>query len=93
MIKVSGNVLYFTGHYAEGNSHEAYVRGGRFLSCTNGRHILIRRSGSRENEGGGGGREALSKSGAKKSAAGFVPVHRCRSPHVYLIQSQRHQMP
>lgn len=29
----------------------------------------------------------------KKAAAGFVPVQRCRSPHICLIQSQRHQMP
>lgn len=28
-----------------------------------------------------------------KAAAGFVPVHRCRSPHIRLIQSHRHQMP
>lgn len=28
-----------------------------------------------------------------KAAAGFVPVYCCRSPHIRLIQSQRHQMP
>lgn len=28
-----------------------------------------------------------------KAAAGFLPVHRCRSPHIHLIQSHRHQMP
>lgn len=42
-IKVSENVLYFTGHNHEwmgwggwGGSLTAYVRGGRFLSCTGG---------------------------------------------------------
>lgn len=29
----------------------------------------------------------------RKAPAGFLPVHRCRSPHVRLIQSHRHQMP
>lgn len=57
------------------------VAGGRFLSCTGG--IF-----SKSAEVGG-------KHGAVqcKAAAGFVPVHRCRSPHIRLIQSHRHQMP
>lgn len=29
----------------------------------------------------------------RKAPAGFLPVHRCRSPHIRLIQSHRHQMP
>lgn len=29
----------------------------------------------------------------RKAPAGFLPVHRCPSPHIRLIQSHRHQMP
>lgn len=56
------------------------VWGGRFLSCTGD----IPKSA-----------EVGGKHGAVqcKAAAGFLPVHRCRSPHIHLIQSHRHQMP
>lgn len=57
------------------------MRGGRFLSCTGG---IFPKSAEV------GGRHGAVRC---KAAAGFVPVHCCRSPHIRLIQSQRHQMP
>lgn len=83
-IKVSGNVLYFTGHNQE------WMGGGVTCSICAGWQVfkLHWRHFPKSAEVGG-------KHGAVrcKAAAGFVPVHCCRSPHIHLIQSQRHQMP
>lgn len=84
-IKVSENVLYFIGH-----NHE-WVRGKKMTcSICEGWQVfkLHWRHFPKSAEVGG-------KHGAVqcKAAAGFVPVHCCRSPHIHLIQSQRHQMP
>lgn len=87
-IKVFENVLYFTGHNHEWmtgikkiKKQQHYVRGGRFLSCTGGIFPKCAEVG--------GSHGAV----RCKAAAGFVPVHCCRSPHIHLIQSHRHQMP
>lgn len=87
--KPAANVLYFMGHRhqrmggtAEGGGPlGAYMLGVRFLSCT-WKHFP--KSATVGEEDG---------AVQRKAPVGFLPVHRCHSPHSRLIQSHRHQMP
>lgn len=85
-IKVSENVLYFTGHNHEWMREKKKITRsiceGWQVFKLHWRHFL-----KSAEEGGRHGAVQC------KAATGFVPVHCCRSPHIRLIQSQRHQMP
>lgn len=64
-----------------GGALGAYMLGVRFLSCT-WKHFP--KSATVGEEDG---------AVQRKAPVGFLPVHRCHSPHSRLIQSHRHQMP
>lgn len=67
---------------AEGETHcGAFMSGVSFLSCTRKHFPKSATVGEEDGEV------------QRKAPVGFLPVHRCHSPHSRLIQSHRHQMP